>query len=131
MSEGKQRVLLVDDEPSIIKMTSMGLKLEGFEVLVAVDGEEALAKARAEHPDLIILDLMLPKLSGFEVCATLKQGQDTREIPIVIFTAKGEDADKKRCLELGAVAYFTKGPEAGSLIERVKSALQERSGAGS
>ena len=94
MSE-KPRLLLVDDEPSIVKMVGKRLEVEGFDVLIAMDGQEALNKAQSEQPDLIILDLMLPKLNGYEVCTMLKQDTRHQHIPIVIFTAKTQEKDEK------------------------------------
>lgn len=124
MSAARRRVLLVDDEPSIVKMVGKRLEVEGFDVIVATDGQEAIAKAEAEHPDLIILDLMLPKLSGFDVCAKLKAGQDSKDIPIVVmFSGKGEAGDEERCRELGAAAYVAKGQGAGPLMAQVNALL--------
>ena len=91
----KPKILLVDDEPSIVKMVGKRLEVEGFEVLVAVDGQDGLTKARAESPNLIVLDLMLPKLNGYEVCTMLKQDARYQKIPIVLFTAKTQDKDEK------------------------------------
>lgn len=126
MSDGKRRVLLVDDDPSIIKMVGKRLEVEGFEVIVARDGEEAIAKAKSEHPDMIILDLMLPKIDGYEVCKRLKEDQEARDIPIVtIFSGKGQPGDDERCRQVGAAAYVTKGEDAGPLIQQVKALLEK------
>lgn len=124
MSSGKRKVLLVDDEPSIIKTVGKRLEIEGFEVIIAMDGEEALAKAQSEKPDLIILDLMLPKVNGFEVCSQLKKDRNSKEIPVVtIFSGRGNDEDKDKCLEMGAAAYVTKGKGASELIAQIKALL--------
>lgn len=124
MAQRKWRVLLVDDEPSIIKMVSKRLEVEGYEVSVAVDGQEAIEKARSLLPDLIILDLMLPKVNGFDVCAELKQHQRSQEIPIItVFSGDSNTADADRILDLGAAAYVTKGQGAAPLMEKVKSLL--------
>ena len=126
MSERKRRVLLVDDEPSIIKMVGKRLEIEGFEVLVAMDGKEALEKAQAEHPDLIILDLMLPAIDGFEVCAALKRNQSSKDTPVItVFSGKGTEEDAERCRQLGAAAYVTKGQGATPLIAQIKTLLGE------
>ena len=98
----KHRILLVDDEPSIVKMVGKRLEVEGFDVLVAMDGQDGLAKAQAEHPDLIILDLMLPKLNGYEVCTMLKQDARYQKMPIILFTAKAQEKDEKLGMECGA-----------------------------
>ena len=124
MDNGKRRILLVDDEPSIIKVVGKRLELAGFEVVVAVDGQEALAKARLAHPDAIILDLMLPKMSGLEVCAALKEDQRYCRIPIIIFTGKGQDLiDEKLCRECKADAYLNKSRRTSELIEQVEALL--------
>ena len=102
------------------------LEVEGYDVLTAVDGQEALDKVTTQHPDLIVLDLMLPKLNGFEVCARLKQDARSRQIPIVIFTGKGQPGDEARCRECGADAYITKVDGAG-LIQKVKALLKQDS----
>ena len=119
----KPRILLVDDEPSIVKMVGKRLEIEGFEVVVAVDGQEGLTKAQAEHPDLIILDLMLPKLNGYEVCTMLKQDTRYQRIPIVLFTAKAQEKDEKLGMECGANAYVRKPFRAQELLEKIRGLL--------
>ena len=126
--EGKLRILLVDDEPSIVKMVGKRLEIEGFEVLVAVDGQEALAKAKAEQPDLIVLDLMLPKLNGYEVCTMLKQDTRYQKIPIVLFTAKAQEKDEKLGMECGADAYVRKPFRAQELLEKIRALLEASGG---
>ena len=119
----KSRILLVDDEPSIVKMVGKRLEIEGFDVLVAVDGQEGLSKAQTERPDLIILDLMLPKLNGYEICTMLKQDTRYQKIPIVLFTAKAQEKDEKLGMECGANAYVRKPFRAQELLEKVRSLL--------
>ena len=119
----KPRILLVDDEPSIVKMVGKRLEVEGFDVLVAVDGQEGLTKARAERPDLIVLDLMLPRLNGYEVCTMLKQDARYQRIPIVLFTAKTQDKDEKLGMECGADAYVRKPFRAQELLDKIRSLL--------
>ena len=123
MAEGRRRVLLVDDEPAIIKVIGKGLEAAGYEVLSAMDGEDAMTKAQLGHPDVIILDLMLPKKSGFEVCAALKKDPQFQRIPIIIFTGKGQEMDEKLCRELGADAYITKPHASKALIEQIEALL--------
>ena len=123
MSETKRRVLLVDDEPSIIKMVGKRLELAGYEVVTALDGEDGLAKARVGRPDVVILDLMMPKMSGMEVCATLKGDARYRHIPIIIFTARRQEMDEKLCRECGADAYVTKAQQSKALIEQIEAVL--------
>ncbi len=119
----KPRILLVDDEPSIVKMVGKRLEVEGFEVIVAMDGQDALAKARTENPQLIVLDLMLPKLNGYEVCTMLKQDTRYQKIPIIIFTAKTQEKDEKMALECGANAYMRKPFRAQELTEKIRSLI--------
>ena len=119
----KPRILLVDDEPSIVKMVGKRLEVEGFDVLIAMGGQEGLTKAQAEHPDLIILDLMLPKLNGYEVCTMLKQDTRYQKTPIVLFTAKAQDKDEKLGMECGANAYVRKPFRAQELLEKIRGLL--------
>lgn len=120
---GKARVLIVDDEPSIIKMVSKRLEVEGFEVLIAMDGQEGLTKAQTESPDLIILDLMLPKLNGYEVCTMLKQDTLFQKIPVMLFTAKAQAKDEQLGMECGANAYMRKPFQAKELTDKIRSLL--------
>lgn len=119
----KPRILLVDDEPSIVKMVGKRLEIEGFEVVVAMDGQEALDKAQSENPQLIVLDLMLPKLNGYEVCTMLKQDTRFQKIPIVMFTARAQDKDQKLGMECGADAYVRKPFRAQELIGQIRVLL--------
>ncbi|MBI4598471.1 MAG: response regulator [Candidatus Omnitrophica bacterium] len=123
MAQGKRRVLLVDDEPAIVKTVGKRLEVAGYEVLIAMDGEDALTKARLGQPDVIILDLMLPKRSGYDVCSTLKNDPTYRAIPIIIFTGKGQEMDETLCRELGANAYISKPRQAKALIEQIEALL--------
>ena len=120
----KIRILLVDDEPSIVKVVQKRLEVEGFDVLVAIDGQEALAKAQTEHPDLIILDLMLPKLNGYEVCRLLKFDQKFQHIPIILFTAKAQQQDEVVGKECGADSYLRKPFQAQELLERIRTLVR-------
>jgi DNA-binding response OmpR family regulator len=119
----KVKVLLVDDEPSIVKMVGKRLEVEGFEVLLAMDGQEGLKKAQTEQPELIILDVMLPKLNGYEVCTMLKQDTRYQKIPIILFTAKAQEKDEKLGLECGANAYIRKPFKAPELVEKIRTLL--------
>jgi DNA-binding response OmpR family regulator len=120
---GKPRILLVDDEPSIVKMVGKRLEIEGFDVLVAMDGQEGLARARADSPDLIVLDLMLPKMNGYEVCTLLKQDTRYHGIPIILFSAKAQEKDEKLGMECGANAYVRKPFRAQELLEKIRALL--------
>ena len=103
-----KRVLVCDDEPYIVESVSYVVRKAGYEVLVAEDGEEALRAAREERPDLVFLDIMMPRLSGYEVCRRLKQDPATRDIYIVMLTARGQQEDEQKALELGADEFMTK-----------------------
>ena len=116
----KKRILLVDDEEVIIKTVGTRLEMEGYEVLVAVDGDEALEKANAERPDLIILDLMLPKKNGHQVCALLKRESSARKIPVVICTARASQKDEQASYECGADAYIRKPFQTRELLDTIR-----------
>lgn len=115
------RILVVDDEQRMIDLIRMNLELEGFQVLEAVNGIEALDQVRKHIPDLIILDIMMPQLDGFEV---LKMLREFSSVPVIMLTAKGEEEDKVRGLELGADDYVTKPFGARELVSRVKAVLR-------
>ena len=119
----RRRVLIVDDEPSILKMVGKRLEVAGYDVMLAQDGEEGLAEARVGSPDIILLDLMLPRKNGFEVCAILKGDPASRHVPVVIFTARGDEADERLCREVGADAYISKPRGMGPLLEQVEALL--------
>lgn len=123
MSQAKQRILLVDDDPGMLKIFRKHLELAGYTVFEAADGEEAVETTRRDSPDLIILDVMLPKLNGYEVCAKLKEEEACRHIPIVMFTAKGMPQEHVTGLMFGAEAYLSKTCSSEELLERVKTLL--------
>ena len=116
-----ERILLVEDEKTLAKALKFSLEKEGFTVDVAYDGEEALLAATLEKPNLIILDLMIPKVDGFEVCRTVRRES---EIPIIILTARGDDIDKILGLELGADDYMTKPFNTRELLSRIRAILR-------
>lgn len=120
-----ERILVVDDERPIAEILKFNLEREGFEVLLAHDGCEAVAKAFSEKPDLVILDLMLPRLNGFQVCERLRKEYP---IPILMLTAKGEEEDKLSGFELGADDYVTKPFSVRELVARVKALLRRTQG---
>ncbi|MDD5253272.1 MAG: response regulator transcription factor [Candidatus Omnitrophica bacterium] len=120
----KEKILIVEDEKDIIKMLEYNLKKEGFKVIAARDGEDALDLALREYPDLILLDLMLPGIDGLEVCKTLKKESKTSSIPIIMLTAKSQESDKVVGLELGADDYITKPFSPRELIARIKAVLR-------
>jgi two-component system alkaline phosphatase synthesis response regulator PhoP len=118
-----RKVLIADDEPNIVISLEFLLRREGFEVLVAVDGEEALARARAERPDLVLLDVMMPRMNGFDVCQALRADRDLDGMRIVMLTAKGRDTEVSKGLALGADAYVTKPFSTKDLVQQVRSLL--------
>jgi two-component system, OmpR family, phosphate regulon response regulator PhoB len=117
-------VLLVEDEPAQREVLSYNLAAEGFRVHTAVDGDEAMLMAGEEVPDLILLDWMLPNLSGIEVCRRLKLRADTRAVPIIMLSARTEEVDKVRGLETGADDYIVKPYSVAELIARIRAALR-------
>ncbi|MFH1904947.1 MAG: response regulator [bacterium] len=119
----KRTILVVDDDPSIIQAVSFVLKKEGYIVTTAVDGKEAFKKAKEELPRLIILDIMLPKLSGFDVCKRLKANAQTRKIRTIMLTAKSEEKDKRLGEKLGVNAYITKPFNINKLLSEIKKEL--------
>jgi len=119
-----KKVLVVDDEADIVELVSYNLKKEGYQVLSAYDGEEALSLARQENPDLVILDLMLPKIDGFRVCRVLKKEEPTAKTPIIMLTAKTREEDRVAGLDLGADDYVTKPFSPRELLARVKAVLR-------
>jgi phosphate regulon transcriptional regulator PhoB len=120
----QHKIMIVDDEADVIDMLVINLRAAGFQVIAVEDGASALAKARNELPSLIILDLMLPKMSGTEICKVLKGDPATRHIPIIMLTAKAEEVDKIVGLELGADDYVTKPFSPRELILRVNRSLR-------
>jgi two-component system alkaline phosphatase synthesis response regulator PhoP len=122
MSRGK--VLVVDDEEYIQHILNFSFGAEGYEVVTAADGEEALAKARHEKPDIIVLDIMMPKMDGYEACRKLKSDPKTKDIPVILLTAKGRDIDRKLGSEAGADDYVVKPFSPGRLIERVEGIMK-------
>ena len=125
MAKGK--ILVVDDEIYIVHILDFSLGMEGFEVLTALDGEQALEKARAEHPDLIVLDIMMPKLDGYETCKMLKAEASTKDIPVILLSAKGRNVDQKIGFEVGADDYITKPFSPRKLVERINAILGQSS----
>ncbi len=117
-------VLIVEDEPPQAELLSYNLEKEGFRVLVAADGEEGLLMAQENAPDAIVLDWMLPGLSGIEVCRQLRGDGDTREIPILMLTARGEEEDRVRGIETGADDYVVKPYSPREVVARIKALLR-------
>lgn len=126
MAEGERRILLAEDDRFLRKAAEARLRQGGFTVLAAVDGEEALRLARAETPDLVLLDLIMPKIQGFEVLKALKADPATASIPVIVLSNLGQERDVQRAMELGAVAYFIKAHlSLHELVQRVSEVLDK------
>ena len=120
----KRKVLIVDDESDIVEFVQYNLRKEMYDTLAAGDGPKALQMARQHHPDLVLLDLMIPGIDGLEVCRVLKAGRDTAHIPIIMLTAKGEETDVVTGLEIGADDYVAKPFSMRLLLARMKAVLR-------
>ena len=123
----RTRILVVDDEPDILELVQYNLSKDNYDVIGVESGEEALAQVYATPPDLIVLDLMLPGVDGLEVCRVLKRDTRTAAIPIVMLTARGEEADMVAGLELGADDYLTKPFSPRVLLARIRAVLRRHS----
>ncbi len=119
----KGRILVVDDEIYIVHILDFSLGMEGYDVVTALDGEQALEKARTEKPDLIVLDIMMPKLDGYETCKRLKADAATKDVPVILLSAKGRNVDQKVGFEVGADDYITKPFSPRKLVERINAIL--------
>ena len=119
-----KKILVVDDEKDLVELIAFNLEQEGYTVFKAWDGEQAMELVRTIKPDLIVLDLMLPGLSGFDICRRLRSKAETEHMPIVMVTAKGQDVDKIVGLELGADDYITKPFSVRELVARVRAILR-------
>ena len=120
-----KRILIVDDEVELVEMVKMRLESAGYEIISAYDGQEGLEKAKKEKPDLIILDLMLPKMDGYKVCGLLKSDSRYSKIPIIMFTARAREEDEALGKELGAEGYITKPFEPKLLLAKIKELIGE------
>ncbi len=120
-----KKVLIADDEQNIVISLEFLMKREGFEVLVASDGDEAIRRIRADQPDLVLLDVMMPKKSGFEVCQEVKADPALGGVRILMLTAKGRDTEVAKGLALGADAYMTKPFSTRELVDKVRSLLEQ------
>ncbi len=121
---GKTKILVVEDERDIAELIAYNLEREGFQVEAVFSGEDGLSRARRNHPDLIVLDIMLPEMNGLDVCRALRSDGDTHGIPIIMLTARDEDIDVVTGLEVGADDYITKPFSPRVLIARIRSVLR-------
>ncbi len=118
-----KKILVVDDTPFIVRSLTFVLKKQGYETITATDGEEAVAKIREEKPDLVFLDVMMPKKTGFEVCQEVRGSPEIGDPYIIMLTARGQEADRERGLRLGVNEFMTKPFSPSKIIERVKEVL--------
>jgi DNA-binding response OmpR family regulator len=119
-------ILVVDDDPVILKLLEVNFEMEGFTVLIAHDGAEGVDVARSDRPDVIVSDIMMPKKSGLELVTDLKGDPDTSDIPIILLSAKAQNADVRSGLDSGADEYVTKPFEPLDLVDRVNRLLEVR-----
>jgi DNA-binding response OmpR family regulator len=120
-----KKILIVDDEPSIVAAVEFLLQRSGYEVHVARDGDEALKLVEATHPDLVLLDVMMPQKSGYEVCKRIRERADWRHIKIIMLSAKGRDSEVSRGLSMGADIYVTKPFSTRELMDKIKGLLAQ------
>jgi DNA-binding response OmpR family regulator len=124
MTASKTRILIVDDEADLVSVLRIGLEIEGFEVIAASDGEEGLRKAREDRPELVVLDLMLPKLDGYRVCRALKFDERYRNLPIVILSARSGEQDRRLAFDMGADAFVSKPYDMAALVKLIRARLR-------
>jgi DNA-binding response OmpR family regulator len=124
MSVPKPRILVVDDEPDLVMVLKIGLETEGYDVLTASDGEQGLALARQSVPDLLVLDLMLPRMDGYKVCRALKFDERYKKIPIFILSARSGETDRRLALELGADEFHSKPYNMRDLVGRIRARIE-------
>jgi DNA-binding response OmpR family regulator len=125
MPESPPRILVVDDEPDLRSVLRFSLEAERFEVIEAADGEEGLKMACEQHPDLVLLDLMLPRMDGYKVCRALKFDDRYRNIPVFILSARSGETDRRLALELGADAFVIKPYDLKDLVSRIRERLRQ------
>ncbi len=122
----RKRILVVDDEIYIVHILEFSLTMEGYAVLTASDGEEALRIIEQERPDLVVLDIMMPKLDGYEVCKRLRQDDQFRTLPVILLSAKGRPIDREAGLSAGADDYITKPFSPRKLLEKMRELLDRQ-----
>jgi len=120
-----KKILIVDDEQHVVDVVKMRLEVSGYEVIAAYDGQEGLRMARDEKPDLIILDVMLPKIDGYKICRMIKFDPKYKHTPIIMFTARAQESDMQLSKEVGADSYLTKPFEPKILMGKIKELLGE------
>ena len=122
---GKKKILVVDDEPNILKLIEFILKNAGYDVVVAANGADCIRKAKAEKPDMIVLDVMMPGMDGFEVARKLTKDAAALSVPILMLSSKAQFEDKMKGIDSGATDYITKPFDKEDLVQKVKECLEE------
>ena len=120
---GKLTVLVIDDDPVILELLRVNFEIEGFDVICASDGEEGLRRAQADHPDIVISDIMMPRRDGLQLLSDLKSDPDTEDLPVILLSAKAQKAEVQQGLDLGADDYITKPFDPIQLIDRLNAAV--------
>lgn len=120
MAPEEKRILIADDDPVILRLIQVNLELEGYEVITANNGQEAVDIAAVEHPDLVILDIMMPRLDGYQACEKLKAAEETKDIPVIFLSAKAQQGDIEKGQSFGVAAYLTKPFDPTELLEVVE-----------
>jgi DNA-binding response OmpR family regulator len=120
----RKRILVVDDEIYIVHILEFTLTMEGYEVLTAADGEEALRRLEQDHPDLVVLDVMMPKVDGYEVLRRIRADEEFRQTPVILLSAKGRPIDRETGLEIGADDYIVKPFSPRRLLEKIQNLLE-------
>lgn len=120
MSAEEKRILIADDDPVILRLIQVNLELEGYQVLTAHNGQEAVDMATAELPDLVILDIMMPRLDGYQACEQLKSAEATKQIPVIFLSAKAQQGDIDKGKSYGVVDYLTKPFDPSDLLDVVE-----------
>ena len=120
----RKRILVVDDEIYIVHILEFTLTMEGYEVLTAADGEEALRRLEQDRPDLVVLDVMMPKVDGYEVLRRIRADEDFRQMPVILLSAKGRPMDRETGLEIGADDYIVKPFSPRRLLEKIQNLLE-------
>jgi DNA-binding response OmpR family regulator len=121
-----KKILVIEDDPAISRLVDYSLRHEGYEVTAATNGLEGIRKAQNEAPDLVILDVMLPGMDGFEICHRLRSEPDTARLPILMFSAKAQEIDKKTGLKVGADDYLPKPAAPAEIVNRVRKLLADK-----
>ncbi len=120
MPNASKRILVCDDDPVILRLLQVNLELEGYEVLLAHHGQKAVEMATEQHPDLVILDIMMPRMDGYQTCEKIKNQEETKDIPVVFLSAKAQQSDIEKGMSFGVDDYLTKPFDPGDLIDVVE-----------